>query len=249
MVPAFSVLLPLVVTAVAACSFIRHPARGLEPALPGAPAPYRIAPGDHLRIRYPYAPRLDEELPVRTDGRVVLPIGGEIRAAGCTIEEFSHAVTTRAHEVLDRPVVAVEVTEPRGSGISVGGEVRTPQRLDLRQAGTVAEAVHAAGGILFSGDADTVVLLRRPAGQSARAWRVALGDDTGGLDLPFPLVAHDVVFVPKTRVARLYLAFDQYVLRLLPFPTTFGVFFAVNEAPPGEAVTTVPVGVAVPGGP
>lgn len=58
-----------------------------------AEIPYRLAPGDRLLVKFSYNRDMNEEVVVRTDGRISLPLVGEVPAAGRTPEELTRALT------------------------------------------------------------------------------------------------------------------------------------------------------------
>ena len=74
-------------------------------------ADYRLAAGDKLRIEVYKDAQLSQALQVRPDGKVTLPLVGDITAAGRTSTELRDAIATALEEYIKQPTVTVIVTE------------------------------------------------------------------------------------------------------------------------------------------
>src|SRR5665213_4523763 len=70
------------------------------PDVTGATASYVIGSLDVLEIRVWENDKLSATYPVRPDGMISMPLAGEIRAAGLTVEEFREAVKTRLKDFM-----------------------------------------------------------------------------------------------------------------------------------------------------
>jgi len=225
-----ALLLPAVL--VLGCAVFRPPGRGLPPPPPSVADEqfdYRLLPGDRIVVKLVYTPQLSEEVLVRTDGRIVLPVAGEVMAGGRTIAELSEDLSQRYALTLDKPDVSVLVKDFGGQRIYVGGEVKTPRMVPLDSVMSVADAVFAAGGLEETAAADCVILLRRGVeGGKPQAFQV---DMEAGLfaevDLPL-LQPFDVIYVPKTRIAHLDQYVEQYVNRLIPRNTAFSATYGLG---------------------
>ena len=132
------------------CAVIRAPARGLPPPPPAASddLAYRLLPGDRIAVKLIYTPDLSEEVAVLPDGKVMLPLIGELEAGGHSVRDFAATLRERYAKTVERPDVSVQVREFGGQRVYVGGEVRTPNMLPLGTVMSVADAVFAAGGLL-----------------------------------------------------------------------------------------------------
>src|SRR5438034_3932016 len=104
--------------ALAACGGHRAPASSavmlpaLQPPAPPAPGPtYRIQLGDELHVRFTYQPEMNEQVPVRPDGRISLVSTGEIDAVGHTPPELERVIVERSSAHLRNPEVTVIVTK------------------------------------------------------------------------------------------------------------------------------------------
>ena len=123
------------------------------------------------------------------------------------------------------------VEEAAGSVVLVGGQVRNPGQHPLPARRGVMEAVIRAGGFDPEARLGEVVLIRRGQGDLPMLRTVDLrGFVTGsGGAADVPLLAGDIVFVPRSRIAEVNLWIDQYVNRLIPFSRSFS--YSINRLP------------------
>src|SRR5690242_11822631 len=81
------------------------------PAPPHAGFDYRIQPYDELHVRFPYQPDVDEQVPVRPDGRISLATTGELVVVGMTPAEVEALIKEKSSARLRKPEVVVVVTK------------------------------------------------------------------------------------------------------------------------------------------
>lgn len=109
---------------------------------------YKLGPGDKLRVITFGEERLSGEFTVNERGLVSLPLVGDIRAGGLTLESFSGEVKTAlANGYLNNPRVSVEVLNYRPFYIL--GEVGKPGEYPFINGLTVINAVATAGGFTY----------------------------------------------------------------------------------------------------
>ncbi|MDX9736123.1 MAG: polysaccharide biosynthesis/export family protein [Thermoanaerobaculia bacterium] len=189
-----------------------------EPAAP--PPEYRLQAGDVLEIKHFYTPELNETVSIRPDGRISLPIAGEVLAEGQTPAGLRDVLSERYARTLREQEVAVVVKEFAGRRIYVGGEVLTPGV--IRPPGTVTalQAILEAGGAKSSARLENVVILRNQGTTEPLFMTLDLrgGLERGASRNDVALLPSDIVFVPKTRVAHLAQFVDVYFKQLLPIP-------------------------------
>jgi polysaccharide export outer membrane protein len=108
---------------------------------------YRIGPQDTLDINVSQVEELSKPVTVDTGGKVLLPLIGEIQAAGRTPEELSQdiAAALKKHYMKD-PQVVVSVKEAQGQKITVDGAVQQPGMYPLAGPTTLMQAVSMAKG-------------------------------------------------------------------------------------------------------
>lgn len=215
---------------VAACGpTVERPATLAEFQVLAAPAEYRIGAGDELDIRMFYIPELSQTALVRPDGRITLPLIGDIAAAGATPAQLSAEIQRLYGQRFDRPQASVAVSGAAAQRVFVGGEVRRPGAQPLTGAMTVLQAVMAAEGVMETGRTDEVVIVRRAADGTTRVIPVNIAQVISGQDTTqdVQLAAQDVVLVPRSDVANLNLWIDQYIRRNLPVDA--GVFYSIGR--------------------
>jgi polysaccharide export outer membrane protein len=139
---------------------------------PPSPAPfasgddYRLGPGDKLRIEVYKDAQLSQSVQVRPDGKITLPLVGDLDANGRTPLELRDTITGQLKEYMNNPVVTVIVVEATAAIAYVTGEVNKPGPVTL-QGGpiTVLQALSLAGGLKDFADSKNIRILRKtPSG-------------------------------------------------------------------------------------
>ena len=163
---------------------------------------YRIGVDDVIRVSVWQNPDLDVTVPVRPDGKISVPLVGDVTAGGHTPEEVSTDIKSRLEAFVRNPQVTVIVDELRSheylARVRVTGAVRTPISVPYRQGMTVLDAVLAAGGTNEFAAADRTELYRKD-GDSTRAYPVRLDRilQKGDLQTNYPVQPGDVITVPE----------------------------------------------------
>lgn len=197
------ILLCASVLVLAACA--AGPKSGTMPTIdPQAQAveAYRIGVDDVIRVAVWQNPDLNVTVPVRPDGRISVPLVGDVEAGGRTPEEVAAEITTKLETFVRNPQVTVIVDQLRSheylARVRVTGAVRTPISVPYRQGMTVLDAVLAAGGTNEFAAADRTELYRKE-GESTRAYGVRLDRilQKGELDTNYPVQPGDVITVPE----------------------------------------------------
>ncbi len=196
------------------------------PAVSGAASTgpdYRITRGDELQLRFFYTPELNLQATVRSDGRVSLPLVGEVVVEGLTIAELTAMVERLLAPQVKRPQLAVNVQAAQTQRVFVGGEVGKPGMQPLLGPLTVLQAVMVAEGMKDTAMPQQVLLLRRGAQGQRQVLRVDLDAAMSGRDLAgdVPLQAFDVVVVPRSGIADVGRWVDLYIRRVLPVSLGF----------------------------
>lgn len=186
---------------------------------------YLIAPGDELEVKLFYVPDLNQTVTVRPDGRISLPLLGDVEAEGHTPAGLAQFVENAYGERLKRPQTVVNVRSTPSQRIFVGGEVWRAGMQPLAGPTSVLQAVMAAEGPRETARTDEVVVVRRASGGARQVFVVNLQDIVSGKDAgqDVQLQPMDVVVVPRSDVADLDLWVDQYIRRVLPFYTSANV--------------------------
>jgi polysaccharide export outer membrane protein len=185
----------LVVLAALEAGCASHAVTQLEKATPEA-GEYRIGREDVLEVVVFHEPELSRVVPVRPDGRISLPLCGEVEAAGKTPAELQEGLTHTLSTYVHEPSVAVLVREINASKVFVLGEVARPGGFPLRGPMSVMQAMALAGGRTpFAGD--EVVWLRQQADGREVRQTLSFGDLVKGEAAgALWLRGGDVLYVP-----------------------------------------------------
>ena len=163
---------------------------------------YHIGVDDEVRVSVWQNPGLDVSVPVRPDGKISVPLVGDVDAGGRTPEDVSAEIQEKLKTFVRDPQVTVIVTQLRSheylSRVRVTGAVRQPVSVPYRQGMTVLDAVLAAGGTNEFAAGDRTELYRKE-GQGTRAYAVRLDRilKDGDLATNYPVQPGDVITIPE----------------------------------------------------
>lgn len=130
---------------------------------------YVIGENDILDIDVWKEKEISRTIPVRPDGKITLPLVGEIQAGGMTPLQLQEDIAQRLKSFLANPQVTVIVSDPRSHHFNIVGEVAKPGTYPLSQSMTVLDAISAAGGFRdFAKETKIYVLRTMPGGSQAR---------------------------------------------------------------------------------
>ena len=124
-------------------------------------ADYRLTAGDKLRIEVYKDAQLSQSLQVRPDGKITLPLIGDVAAAGHTAVELRDAISASLKEYIGNPVVTVIVTEASPQVVYVTGEVNKPGALTLTGQMSILQALAMAGGFTDFADKKNILIKRK----------------------------------------------------------------------------------------
>lgn len=175
----------------------------------GKPQPYRIQSRDVIKVEFPLTPKHTQEVTVRPDGSIVIEVAGEIKAAGMTPLELAEHVKKRASWRLRNPEVAVTIVES-SQKVYIGGEVRSPGIVSYYKGLTALQAIFERGGFLNTAESDNILLIRAE-NEQMNITRLKMEDVASHL-----MSANDVIYIPKTGVAKAGLAVRQFIRDMLP---------------------------------
>lgn len=121
---------------------------------------YWIGPEDVLDITVWRNADLSKQVLVRPDGRVSLPLIGDITAVGKTAEELAEVISAKLKEFKENPQVSIVVKEVNSYAIYVLGEVAKPAKYPLKSKTTILQAITLAGGFLPAAARNKLVVFR-----------------------------------------------------------------------------------------
>jgi polysaccharide biosynthesis/export protein len=157
---------------------------------------YRLAIGDKLRIEVYKDPQISQSLEIRPDGRITLPLIGDVPAAGATPRELTTTLTDRLREYMTNPVVTVIVSEATPPMIYVMGEVNSPGGQTVRGPVTVLQALAMAGGFREFANTRRIRILRKNADGTIDTIPFDYRQAVNRADRPMMLEPGDTVIVP-----------------------------------------------------
>jgi polysaccharide export outer membrane protein len=158
---------------------------------------YRLGPGDKLRIEVYKDPQLSQSVQVRPDGKITLPLIGDLDATNRTPIELRDTIAKSLKEYITNPTVTVIVVEALASQIYVMGEVTHPGTMQLHGPTTILQALAMAGGFKeFANTKDVKVLRPKAGGNNVETLRFNYKDVINGDAKPFYLRSGDTVIVP-----------------------------------------------------
>lgn len=126
----------------------------------GASAEYRIGTGDVLQLFVWREPDLSRELSVRVDGRVTVPLLGEVQAAGRLPSDLAQELTRLFGKFLNAPQVTVGVLRTNVVRFFVLGQVARPGEFALAGPTTVLQALAMAGGFRDFAKSENILIVR-----------------------------------------------------------------------------------------
>jgi len=172
------------------------PAPAQAPAS-AAPADFVIGPEDVLGVIFWREADISGDVTVRPDGRITLPVIGEMQAAGLRADQLQEQILQAAAKYLTDPNVAVVVRTINSRKIFVTGRVTTPGTHLLKGPLNVMQAIALAGGVTEYADAKNITILRATKGRTER-FRFNYKDVARGksLEQNIQLLPGDTVVVP-----------------------------------------------------
>ena len=181
----------------------------------GLAIPYRIHPGDVLDIKFKYHPADDTIVTVDTNGRLFLPVTGDIQVAELLVPEIEALIREKSSRFLRDPVVSVTVAQSQARAY-IGGEVIEEGFVTLMRPTTVLQAIMERGGFTTIAKMDKVVVLSHQEGRPVAReidLKAELSGDPTDRTL---LVADEIVYVPMTGIGKANKWMDQYVNKMTP---------------------------------
>jgi polysaccharide export outer membrane protein len=140
------------------------------PAPPIVPD-YQLGAGDKLRIEVYRDTQLSQSVQVRPDGKITLPLIGDILATGKTSAELDEDITRELKTYMNNPSVTVIVVEATAATAYIIGGVNHPGTVTLQGPVTVLQGLALAGGLTDFANRKNIRILRKgPAGTTSIAF-------------------------------------------------------------------------------
>ncbi len=145
--------------------------RGGAPPMPSTPVSndYVIGPEDLLAVNVWHEPEISRSVPVRPDGKISLPLVGEVEASGLTPLKLQSKITEKLRAFVSNPEVTVIVQEVRSQKVNIVGEVQKPGSYHLIKPMRVIDLIAEAGGFRDFAKVKKIYVLRAaPDGSQQR---------------------------------------------------------------------------------
>ena len=159
---------------------------------------YIIGPQDVLEISVWRNPDLSRQVTVRPDGRISLPLIGDVGAVGRTTGELKNAITEKLKEYKENPTVAIVVQQVNSYFVYVNGAVGAQGRYPLLTKTSLIQQLTLAGGLRPDAVRSRIVVFRMSSG-GAEPQRIMVNYDDiilrGAAN--FDLQPGDTIVVPS----------------------------------------------------
>ncbi len=161
--------------------------------------PYHVNPGDILIVNVWNEKDLTQEVLVRPDGTISIPLAGQVQAGGLSIPDIEKNLTNAlAKYMKDQPSITVMIKQTAGYVIYVIGKVNKPGQFPINQPTDVMQALAMAGGLNAFAAESSVNVQRRDKDGTQKAIPFRYNDVKSGeqLQTNILLQSGDVVVVP-----------------------------------------------------
>ena len=125
---------------------------------------YIIGPEDRLQIYVWKQPSISVTVPVRSDGKISVPLINDIQAAGLTPHQLKDSITKKLTKFIEAPTVSVIVEAINSLKITISGNVNSPGVYKLSSAISFLSAMSLAGGLTEYGDPKRIKIIRKENG-------------------------------------------------------------------------------------
>lgn len=194
--------------------------------------PYSIKPGDELDVKFFYNPELNETVVVRPDGMIALQLIDDVKVAGLSPSELDALLTKKYSKDLRKPVLSVIVRTFTAQRVFVGGEVVQPGLVDLAPGMHPVQAVFQVGGFRETAKPEAAIVIRKGEGNKPIPVLLDLNGAMYGVGqgASFELLPDDIVYVPKSTIAKINKFVDEYIQGMLMFNGwSFGIGYELDK--------------------
>jgi polysaccharide export outer membrane protein len=128
---------------------------------PGPPEEgFVLGPEDVIEVVVWRTPDLSRQVVIRPDGKVSLPLIGDVPASGMTADQLASDIVERFKAYKENPSVSVNVLEVNSYYVFVVGEVNTPGKLSMKSYTTILQAIALAGGFTQFASINSIMVIR-----------------------------------------------------------------------------------------
>lgn len=205
-------------------------------------AEYILQIGDIIEVKLLYNPELNDRVTIRPDGKVSFQLVDEVKAAGLTPAELKKILVENYSRLFSQPEVAVIVREFAGQKVYIGGEVVAPKVVPLSGEMTALQAIMDAGGLKETAYTKNIVIISKGPQGAPMARKVNLSGAIRGESPQDDIVLKpfDIIFVPKSRIAKVNRFVEQYIRNLIPATLTAGFSYAIFRTNQAGGIQVIP---------
>lgn len=163
---------------------------------------YKMSVGDEVSVNVWQNPELSVQTPIRPDGKIAMPLIGDVMAAGKEPKQLADDITKKLSAYVKYPNVTVMLTSIKGqeflSRIRVTGSVENDVSLEYQQGMTVLDAVLEAGSVDPYANANATKLHRKTESGMV-TYDIRLKDimERGDMTTNMMLMPGDIITVPE----------------------------------------------------
>jgi polysaccharide export outer membrane protein len=162
-----------------------------------APDKLVLREGDTIRINFPGAPNLSNVQPIRRDGKISLPLVGEMTASGLTPADLEKKLIDAYKDQLQTKEVTVSL-ESSAFPVYVTGAVLRPGKIISDRPLNALEAIMEAGGFNYSrANMKNVRVIRHENGKPVYFNLNLKPTMSGQATHSFALKPSDIIYVPE----------------------------------------------------
>lgn len=190
---------------------------------------YVLNPGDAVELKFFYNPELNENVQIRPDGRISLPLVGEVCIGGKTPAQATEELQTLYKPIVKNPSIILQVRSFAGQRVYVGGEVSRPGVVALINQSTVLDALLEAGGLKHT-SSDSLLLIRKGADGKPFVQRISSRnhDNIPSEASRMLLQPFDVLLAPESKIARVDRWVDQFLRQTNPASLSAGFSYLLG---------------------
>lgn len=179
---------------------------------------------------------------IRPDGYASFPVITDVLAGGKTLPELKKVLTEKYQEQVDNLTITLILKVMKANVAYIFGEVNKPDVYLMDKNLTVSQLVSRAGGVNDRAERSTVLVIsrdkkRRPWGRLVDLEQIVYDGD---VSQDVVLNQYDVVYVPRSKIARMNLFVEQYINNMIP-PNLIGPYELGGQAFDGNLIEYSPI--------
>ena len=157
---------------------------------------FRLGPDDVIQVSIYQDKELESTVPVRPDGKISLPLIGEMTASGKTAPELQKEIAQRLKQYISDPNVTVVVKEVNSPKVSIIGEVKNPGMYKIKDRATLLDAIALAGGLTEYAKKSKILVIRADSNGTLHQIKLNIDDQIKGrrVDL-FYVLPYDKIYI------------------------------------------------------